>query len=213
VNNANKIMVLGVGPGSPDYVLPIIYEKAARCDILFGGRRNLELFRHLNKETVIMGSNVEETISRIEEARRGRRPGVLVSGDPGLYSFLTLLRQRFDKHELEVYPGISSLQYLFARGALPWQDACIISLHGRQPGGDLAGLVKARAKVAFFTDQEFSAGEIARFLVENGVRGKRGLVGEDLSYPTEKVIDLPLEDLAGREGSSLSVMVVYDDDR
>ncbi|MCR4442803.1 MAG: precorrin-6y C5,15-methyltransferase (decarboxylating) subunit CbiE [Peptococcaceae bacterium] len=206
----NKILVLGVGPGSPDYVLPIIYEKAGQCDILFGGRRNLELFKNLNKETVVIRSHVEEVISRLKEARRVRRPGVLVSGDPGLYSFLTTLRQHFGKDDLEVYPGISSLQYLFARGALPWQDACIISLHGRRLE-DLAGLVKTRPKVAFFTDQGFPAGEIARFLVENGVRGKRGLVGEDLSYPTERVLDLPLEKLAGQAVSNLSVMVVYDD--
>lgn len=206
----NKIYVLGVGPGHPDLVLPLIKKKAGECQVLVGGRRNLELFKNLGKEEIVIGADLEGIIARIGELRLTKRLAVLVSGDPGLYSFLNTLLGHFSREELEVYPGISSLQYLFARGALPWQDALITSLHGRRPA-ELLEMVQGSSKIAFLTDYKFPAGEVARCLIEGGIRGKRGLVGENLSYPQERIRDLPLEEWVGIEVADLCVMVIYDE--
>lgn len=207
----NKVYVLGVGPGSPDFILPVIYRKVKECDLLVGGTRNLALFKTECKEELIIGREVEKVIKAIIHLRQTKQIGVLVSGDPGFYSLLATLLRHFKREELEVFPGINSLQYLFARGSLPWQDAYVTSLHGRRTA-DLGYLVKRHAKIAFLTDAGFSAGEIARFLVEKGIKGKRALVGEDLSYPEERIRDMPLEDLAGLKVSNLCVMVIYDAD-
>lgn len=206
----SKIYVLGVGPGSPDYVLPIIEAKAGECAVLVGGQRNLHLFKRMGKEEITITTPIEAVISAIKGIYRQMQVGVLVSGDPGLYSFLSTLLKFFPREELAVYPGISSLQYLFARGALPWHDACITSLHGRRVE-DLAELVQARNKVAFLTDAAFPVGEIARVLAEKGLGNKRCLVGENLSFPEEKISDLPLAQWVGYKAENLSVMVVYDE--
>lgn len=205
----SKIYVLGLGPGSPDYILPVVLQKAAECRILAGGVRHLELFRPHDKEEIVLGANLDVAIASIKARYRESRVGVLVSGDPGYYSFLTVLLKHFQREELEVYPGISSLQYLFAKGALPWQEACLTSLHGRR-SEDLLLLVQRNRMTAFLTDPRFPVGEIARFLTEQGIRGKRALVGEDLSYPHERIRDLPLEEWCGQPIANLSVMVIYD---
>lgn len=204
----HKIYVLGVGPGSPDFIPPVIYQKARECDVLVGGKRNLTLFKTEQQEELIMGRDVETIIQAIIRLRQTKQVGVLVSGDPGFYSLLATLLRYFKRDELEVFPGISSLQYLFARGSLPWQDAYLTSLHGRRTA-DLEQLVKKHAKIAFLTDGGFPAGEIARFLVEKGIKGKGVLVGENLSYPEERIQDMPLEDLVGLEVTNLCVMVIY----
>lgn len=206
----HKIVVLGIGPGSPDYLLPAVRKAAESCQILVGGRRQLELFKEDGKREIPLGANLEVVIAQLKEARQEARVGVLVSGDPGLYSFLNTLLQHFGREALEVYPGISSLQYLFARGALPWQDAYLTSLHGRRLE-DLAEVVRTHGKLAFFTDQKFPVGEIARYLVEQGVQGKKALVGENLSYPEEKIQDRPLEEWVDVAVADLCVMVIYDE--
>jgi len=206
----NKVFVLGVGPGSPEYIVPVIHRKVQECNVLFGAKRHLEIFACWNKQQFSLGFDLRETIRLIGEMRAEKQIGILVSGDPGLYSFLTTLLNHFDRNDLEVYPGISSLQYLFARGVLPWQDARIVSLHGRRIE-DLAELVRKESKLAFLVDNKFPVGEIVRFLVDSGITGKRVLVGENLSYRKEKIQDLSLEEWAGAKTADLSVMVIYDD--
>jgi len=87
----NKILVLGIGPGSPDYLLPAVRKAAQSCQILAGGRRQLELFKEYGKEELLLGSSLEELMTSLQEARQRARVGVLVSGDPGLYRKLTNL--------------------------------------------------------------------------------------------------------------------------
>lgn len=206
----NKILVLGIGPGDPDYLLPAVRKAAVSCQVLVGGRRQLELFKELEKTQIILGANLEKIIAQLKEVRQKQKVGILVSGDPGFYSFLNTLLQHFTKDELEVYPGISSLQYLFARGALTWHDAYLTSLHGRRLE-ELATVVGNHPKLAFLTDGKFPVGEIARFLVEQGIQGKRALVGENLSYPEERIQDRLLEEWVDVAVADLCVMVIYDE--
>jgi len=126
-----KIYVLGVGPGAKAYLPPVTGEKAAECDILVGGRRSLALFEDLEKETIEITGRLDPVIEAIRQKRDGKKIAVLVSGDTGIYSFLPKLGGVFGRDALEVYPGISAVQYFFARLGLCWHEASFISLHGR----------------------------------------------------------------------------------
>jgi len=205
----NKLMVMGVGPGSPDYVLPIVYRKVEQCDILIGGKRNLELFQKYNKEEITITANIKALIVEIKKLRIDNKIGILVSGDPGLYSFLATLLRYFEREEIEVIPGIGSLQYLFSKGVIPWNDAFITSLHGKRID-DFEQIIRDNKKVAFLTDTKYPAGEITRYLVNSGVENKRVLIGENLSYEDEKIHDLTLEESVGIEVANLCVMIIYD---
>lgn len=206
----NKILVMGVGPGSPDYVLPVVKNEAAKCDVLVGGKRNLALFQELEKEEVVLGANINEVIQKIKEMCIHKRIGVLVTGDPGFYSFLKTLLKHFQREDLTVIPGISSLQYLFAKGVLCWQDAIMTSLHGRRLK-DLADLVKDNSRIAFLTDKDFPPAEICNYLLGCEINKKRVLVGENLSYPHEKIRDLPIKEWINKTTDPLCVMVIYDE--
>ena len=116
----NKIKVLGIGPGSKDYILPEVIKECESCDMLIGGRRHLEEFKHLNKETRVITKELKALVDEMKILKESKTLGVIVSGDPGYYSFLDYLKRNFERDELEVIPGISSLQYLFAKGVLSW---------------------------------------------------------------------------------------------
>ncbi|ADL12367.1 precorrin-6y C5,15-methyltransferase (decarboxylating) subunit CbiE [Acetohalobium arabaticum] len=204
----NQIYVLGIGPGSKEYMLPVVERLASESDVLIGGRRALELFSQLDKEELVIKADLERILNYIQDNYQQKQIAVLVSGDPGLYSMLNYLSKHFSKDQLKVIPGISSLQLGFAEAKLVWQDAEITSLHGRERS-ELLELVQKEDKVGFFTDHKFPPDEIAQYLLDNGVQDRKAFVGERLSYEDERIIDGDLEEIADSDNFDMSVMVVY----
>ncbi|MGQ9823910.1 MAG: precorrin-6y C5,15-methyltransferase (decarboxylating) subunit CbiE [Desulfotomaculales bacterium] len=210
-----RIAVIGVGPGGEDYLLPAARKAAARADVLVGGKRALALFKELGKEEVVVDSRLERIAAYLKE-NRNKKIAVLVSGDPGFYSLLEYLRRHFSREEIEVVPGVSSVQLAFARAGLAWQGATFFSLHGRDRerlmAEEVLPALKTKNRVALLTDARFPPQRIALSLLENGLGGKKMLVGENLSYPGERfVAGSPAEVAASREEFSNCVVLVVDD--
>ena len=205
----NKIKVLAVGPGSPDYLPPVIAAQVEQCDVLVGGRRNLALFNISGQEKIEITGKLAPVIEAIRAKAQESRVGVLVSGDTGIYSILPRLTAEFGSGALEVFPGISAMQYMFARLGLTWQDASFISLHGRDLD-DLPGLVASSQKLALFTDSKNSPAAVCTLLSAAAVEGKLVHIGEDLSYPTEKISSGRPGDFCSYSGSDLNLVVIID---
>ncbi|MGE5575632.1 MAG: precorrin-6y C5,15-methyltransferase (decarboxylating) subunit CbiE [Syntrophothermus sp.] len=211
-----RIQVIGVGPGGEDYLLPVAARAVAEAEVLVGGKRALSLFDCPEKEKVEITADLEKAITFLRERKGKRKIAVLVSGDPGLYSFLDHLLRHIPAQELEVIPGLSAVQVAFARAKMSWHDAAIFSLHGRDgerllPAAVLPA-VRGRAKVALFTDARFPPQKIARYLLENGVSRKKMVVAEDLSYPTERLLENDLAGVAGMEEDFANCVVLITDD-
>lgn len=202
-----SIKVLGIGPGHPDYCLPIVMKEMRTCDVLVGGKRQLSLAKPEDRQDVILFSMpIEDMMRKIQSVAESRSVGILVSGDAGFYSLLTALRRWFKAAELEVYPGISSLQYLFSQLSLPWDQAVVGSLHGRD--WDWKTQVRKRKTVGLLTDAHQSPQWIANQIIEEGLQDCWLIVGENLSYPEERIEKLRPKDLVTKEYESLSVVVI-----
>jgi cobalt-precorrin-7 (C5)-methyltransferase len=203
----NKVYVIGVGPGTEDYLLPIARREIENSDCLIGGKRALGLFHDLHKEEIPLGGHFEEAIPFIEKNRERKRIALLVSGDPGLYSFLGRLSRVLRREEYVVIPGISAVQVAFARIGEGWEDSKIISLHGRKIG-NLATKVKASEKVFLFTDANFPPDEIAAYLLAKGIGNRKAIVLEHLTYPNERIVETDLEHLREMKEFGLCVMII-----
>ncbi len=203
----NKVYIIGIGPGSEDYLLPVAKKEIERADCLVGGKRLLSLFQHQDKEKIYLEGNFKEIICYIKENRAKKRIAVLVSGDPGLYSLLGQLSRVLKKEEYVLIPGISALQIAFARIGESWQEVKIISLHGRRLG-NLAEEVKISPRIFLFTDSRLPPEQIAAYLLDKGVENRRAIVLENLSYPNERVVDTNLKGLSKAKGFGLCVMVI-----
>jgi len=86
-----KSTSFGIGPGTEDYLLPVARKEIEASDCLIGGKRALRLFRHLHKEEVLLDGNFEKVIPFLLKEREKKKIALLVSGDPGLYSFLNTI--------------------------------------------------------------------------------------------------------------------------
>ena len=194
VHPVNRVFVIGVGPGTADYLTPVARACIEGCDLLLGSPRLTRLFPQESRPLDFRG-DPPASVKYILENRSRQKIGVLVSGDPGLYSFLGVISRYLPPEDYEVMPGISSVQLAFARLKESWADALILSLHGRQET-DLARKVAAHPKVAILTDPSHPPQAIARALLAHGLKGREFIICQDLSYPEERIVRTTLEEAA-----------------
>jgi cobalt-precorrin-7 (C5)-methyltransferase len=206
----NKIYVLSVGPGSPAYLTPAVIGAAKKCDLLVGGRRNLALFGNSGKETLEISGQLQPLFATVKERVADQTVGFLVSGDASVFSILPLLVKEFGLENLEIFPGISAAQYLMARLGLCWEETCLISMHGREPE-DLAAWLGEPYPLIVFTDSRNNPGHLCRLLVEAGINNKIVYIGENLSYPAEKISAGRPEDFCEYCGSDLNLVVIVNE--
>ncbi|WZL71776.1 precorrin-6y C5,15-methyltransferase (decarboxylating) subunit CbiE [Clostridiaceae bacterium 35-E11] len=202
----HKVYVLGLGPGSKEYILPVTTKIISTCDVLIGGKRNLQYFEGHGKEVLYIDGYLNVLIDYVKKHREKKKIAFLLSGDTGFYSMLNFLKKYFSADELEVVPGISSYQYLAAKIKETWQDAFVGSLHGRS--FEFLDIIKKYNKVFLLTDHKHSPTEIARSMVQNKILGKIMVVGENLSYDEERIITGKPEEIMEMEDFNMSVVVI-----
>jgi precorrin-6y C5,15-methyltransferase (decarboxylating) CbiE subunit len=128
------IALVGCGPGSPDYVTEAARRAVADADVILGSRRLLELFAAGAGQRLAIEGDVAAVLGTIGAHRAaGRAVAVLLSGDPGLFSLARPITEHFGAAHCRIIPGVSAVQAAFARLVLDWQDARILSAHGRTP--------------------------------------------------------------------------------
>ena len=191
-----KIIVAGIGPGNEDYITPAALKKIRAAKFLVGGRRALNEFSTPNQITCAITADLDAPINFIREKIQLGEVVVMVSGDPGYYSMLDLLRKNFPPEEIEVIPSISAMQLAFAKIALSWHDATLLSFHGRQPARE-ALQFSAGKILGLLTDAEFNSATVSKILMDCGW-DKNSLITicARLSYPDEKIFTTTLDTAA-----------------
>lgn len=204
----NKIFVIGVGPGHPDYLLPVALKQIRRADRLIGTAKTLALFRRLKKEEFPFDGRLATIIPTIKKYRKTKKIALLVSGDPGFHSILQAVSKAFKKDEYEVIPGIGSLPLAFARIGECWQGTKIISLHGKKINASVLKDLRRQANAFILTDRDFPPEKLAAYLLKQGFENRRAVVLENLSAPDERIIDTRLNRLSHMKGFGLCVIIL-----
>ncbi|MDA8227981.1 MAG: precorrin-6y C5,15-methyltransferase (decarboxylating) subunit CbiE [Desulfitobacterium hafniense] len=187
------IVIIGCGPGHEDWIPPATYAAVKSCDVILGSARLANLFSMGDKEYHPLTGDLKQAIVVIRTTLiAGKTIGVLVSGDPGFYSLLSMITREFPDQNLKVYPGISSLQLAFARANIPWQDADFISVHGR----DIKTIRPDFKKpMAILTGSDNTPQKIARMFLVKGLNPSIS-VGSSLGYENEVWFSMDAQNLA-----------------
>lgn len=204
-----KIKILGMGPGHKDYITPKVLNEIQNAQVIVAAKRILNSVDTKDKEIISIGINLKGLVNTIKSMYKEKTVAILVSGDTGFYSMLRFLKKHFSIEEMEVIPGISSMQYMFSKIGEPWDDAYIASVHGRNL--DIVEKVKKHSKVGLLTDKKWSPQNIAKILIDAGITNKKIYVGENLSYEDEEIISETLEDISYREVYKICVVVIMDE--
>jgi len=210
----NKVTIVGCGPGSKKFITGYAMQQIINAEVLIGSRRLLSLFPDADADTYVLSNNYKLLITRIVSlSKKRKKVVVLVSGDPGFFSYSKLIVDKLGVEKCEVIPGISSIQMAFAKIGRTWNDACFMSLHGRS--AKLASVVKKitdNEKVAVLTDNSNNVKLIAKKLLETGVKERKIFVCENLSLEEERIREFDVSSILKIRVSDLNVIIFLDED-
>jgi precorrin-6Y C5,15-methyltransferase (decarboxylating) len=200
------VQVVGLGM-SPTDLTPKAQEIIQEAQVLVGGRRLLDYFPKHQAMKISLGKDPEGTLRQLPALAETKRVVVLASGDPNFYGIGPLVVKVLGAEQVVIHPNLTAVQAACARLQMAWQDARLISLHGRSWEPLSAALGKA-GPLIIYTDPVHPPGEIARHLLDRGLKESRLCVAEDLGQDTERVTWLSLAETRGREFSPLNLVVV-----
>ncbi|GAA2950573.1 bifunctional cobalt-precorrin-7 (C(5))-methyltransferase/cobalt-precorrin-6B (C(15))-methyltransferase [Streptomyces erythrogriseus] len=200
------ITVVGTGTGAPAGL-----QEVGKAALVVGGRRHLDAVDvPEGAERVVLGPLAPALDTVATYVAQERPVVVLASGDPGFFGIVRALAERFGPQRLDVRPGVSSVAVAFARAGLPWDDAVVVSAHGRDPR-TAVNVCRAHPKVAVLTGPGAGPAELGAAL-----RGERRVlvVASELGAAGESVERVTPEEAAGRDwGSTVSVVLCLDEER
>ena len=210
----NKIYIIGIGPGSDEYLTKKAINTVKTSDYTVGSLRAIELFDDVNNKIAF---NVKDLVEKLEDgvdlAISGNNVSILSTGDPGFSGVLnTVLRiandKNFPKENIEVIPGISSLQLAAARNHIQWDNANIMTFHGRENIEDILEVINNGKPTIALPSRKVK--DMAQFLLDNGVdENRKVIVCERLSYDDEKIVESTLKGIANSEFTYMCIMVIY----
>lgn len=173
--------------------------------LVVGGRRHLDALAPAHARRLAIASDLETVMDAV--AAEAGRVCVLASGDPGFFGVVRPLAERFGAGRLRVWPAPSSVATAFARVGLPWDDAVVVSAHGRPLEAAVAA-ARGRDKVAVLVSPDNPPEAVGRALARSGARPARLVVCEHLGLASERVTETDLDGLAGGCWDPLSVVIV-----
>ena len=210
----NKIYIIGIGPGSSEYLTKKAVDTVKTSDYTVGSTRAIDLFDDVNNKIAF---NVKDLLDKLEKgvdlAIEGNTVSILSTGDPGFSGVLnTVLRianeKNFPEEKIEVIPGISSLQLATARNHIQWDNANVMTFHGRENIEDILKVINNGKTTIALPSKKVR--DMAQFLLDNGVDEHREVVVcERLSYDDEKIVRSTLKDIANSEFTYMCIMVIY----
>ena len=218
-----KIYAVGVGPGSPKYVTAIVKEIIQNCDVIIGYKYTLKTIQDL-----LVGKEIHEvTMNDQEESYQkilpnlGERSLVIpFTGDVNFSESEVVDRLIEIFGDVEIIPGISSIQVAASRTSVPLDKSKVITMHVTTSIEEKK-LELQKALIDGYSvilvprpwpkqpEKHFMPSEIAIYLKKNNfpTNDMKVHVFEALTTEDEINYSGTVKDLEGKEFSDLSVMV------
>lgn len=219
----SKVYAVGVGPGSPDYVTEIVKEIIEKSDIIVGYKYTLKTIEKLlsGKEIhEITMQNQEDVYQKVQKNLGEKTLLVPFTGDVNFSESEVVDRLIEIFGNVEIVPGISSIQVAAAKARVPLDKSKVITMHisisiEREKIELQKALIDGLSIVLVprpwpkEPQKHFMPSEIAFYLRKNGFNTNKLKVHvfENLTTEKESSFVGMVNDLEGKEFSDLSVMV------
>ena len=218
-----KIYAVGVGPGSPKYVTEVVKEIIQNCDVIIGYKYTLQTIQDLleGKEIhEITMNNQEESYQKILPVLGERSLVIPFTGDVNFSESEVVDRLIEIFGDVEIIPGISSIQVAASKAQVPLDKSKVITMHVTTSIEEKK-LELQKALIDGYSviliprpwpkqpEKHFMPSEIAMYLKEKGFDTKnlKVHVFEGLTTKNETSFVGHVKDLESKEFSDLSIMV------
>lgn len=200
-----RVTLLGIGMGSPKTLTLEGQEAVRNADLIVGAKRMVDAVR-LSGQDVFYEYRSKEIAEYLIAHPEYTKVVVALSGDVGFYSGAKKLAELLGP-DTEMICGISSVVYFMSKIGLSWDDAKIVSAHGK--ACNLVSLIRMNRKVFSILGTGDGVRKLAEKLIFYGMGDVILHVGENLSYDNEKILAKPARELVSYEGDPLSVICAY----
>lgn len=202
-----KVFLIGAGMGNPDTLTGAARHAVEDCEVLVGAERLIAPLASLNCDKLCL-TKTAAIVSALAESSAATA-AVLFSGDVGFYSGALKLHEELssvDAFDVEMLPGVSSVQYFCAKVPTTWQDAYLISVHGR--ACNVCGAVRSHAKTFVLTGGAVKAQDVCHELDAAGLGAVEVWIGERLSYADERIVCSTASEAAHESFGDLTVLLI-----
>lgn len=208
-----SIHIVGIGLDGEAGLSDTVRQIVEQASLLVGSDRHLSYFPTHPAQRLILGdfNQAIAEISRRLEFESGIIV-ILVSGDPLFFGLGRLLLTKLPAEKLTFHPHLSSVQLAFNTIKVNWQDARVISIHGRSLDELTKALQQGSDKIAVLTDATNSPSAIAYLLQSLDLASSyKFWVCENLGGEEEQVRCLPITEIQSQTFAALNVVVLLKD--
>lgn len=203
-----RMYLIGMGPDGSRWLTRAAMDALAGCWLLIGAQRLLDA-QAQHPGTKVAAVAVEDIRAAIAAHPQAEGIAILLSGDTGFYSGARRLVEALGLENVTVLPGISAHQLLCARLGVAWDDAHLMSVHGRVQ--DVCAAVLNHARTIVLTGSNMPPQAVCAALVRGGMGFARVAVGQRLGYADETIAHGDAETLATQAFDPLSVLLIEND--
>ena len=198
-----NVTILGIGMGDHDTLIPAAERVCREADLIVGAKRVTDALTRFGRpvKNAVAARDIE-AILRTEPAQS---IVVAMSGDTGFYSGTKGLLPLIGDMSPVVLPGISSIQYFAAKAGTSWDDALLLSAHGRPC--NYVTKIRRSPKTILLVGGDRGVADLLATLRDNGLGHLAVTVGENLSYPEERITRGAAEELAEQTFAPLALVL------
>jgi len=218
-----KVFAVGVGPGSPDHVTGIVKKIIVSADVVVGYEYTLKTIFNLVQDKKVHTITMESQEKTYQQIKKDLGNGVLVvpfTGDVNFSESEVVDRLIEVFGDVEIVPGISSIQVAASKAKVPIDKSKVITIHVTTSIEEKK-LELQKALIDGYSvilvprpwpkdpEKHFMPSETAKYLKQNGFDTSKMKVNVFEALTTEDEISFEgtAEQLEGKEFSDLSVMV------
>ena len=201
----HNLYIIGAGMGHISDLTEYAADIIKKADIVYGSSRLYEQYKVLN--TNISAPKYSE-IESVLEKETLQNTALLVSGDVLFYSIAKKIHEKFmNKFNIELIPGISSMQYFLSKLNIINYNIKAVSMHGRN--NSCLGPVSYNEYTFMLTGGDKKADNIINELYNAGLDYVYVYVGENLHSENERIVSGKISDMLDYKFSSLTVLLIH----
>ncbi|MEG1043573.1 MAG: precorrin-6y C5,15-methyltransferase (decarboxylating) subunit CbiE [Oscillospiraceae bacterium] len=202
-----NISIIGTGVGSDEFIFPKAIKTIDNADLIIGAKRLTQSICN-NAKQVLNLINAKDIYDAII-ASDAKNIAILMSGDIGFYSGTKSLLPYLKDFDVEVIPGISSVQFFSSKLKMPWQNWKLASAHGVDC--NIYSIVNRNKESFFLTGGKWTINEICKYLSEWNFENLHIYIGENLGSETEKISYGIVKDFVNINVSDLAVCLIINE--
>ena len=219
-----EVFAVGVGPGSQNYITEIVRKTIVDADIIVGHKYTLDIISSLIQDKKVHIITMEDQEKTYQQIKKELGDGVLVvpfTGDVNFSESEVVDRLIEVFGEVEIIPGISSVQVAASKAKIPLDKSKVITMHvttsieekkielqkAMLDGFNIILIPRPWPKDP---KKHFMPSEVAVYLKKNGFDTSNipVCVFESLTNGREQTFAGSMQELEGKEFSDLSVLVI-----